>query len=347
MSDYLRMLGELDDTFDSLLKEKSASVTKTLPYGGQEHRYAVLSDFHLGNGSGADNFRQNETLMTVVLDYYRNEKYQLILLGDIEEFHQFSMDKIIRKYNKSVYDKLRSFPETDVHRVIGNHDIDWALVEPIFSIKRDVAVEAIRLEKKGRGRADLFLAHGHQAEESYERNLHTVRFGTAFFRAVEKIFQISSPSMLSEVPGKKDRIYDYWAAKQQVITICGHTHCPVFADRFIDLGWIRSRIEFLDGEIAAAADPLELKRLKNRRTWLLRKKRNIEARSRASNGAWQPPDHARSGFSKYYYNSGGCLYTDGITNIEIAEDDLRLVYWFNRDNQREVLWKDKISRILN
>lgn len=60
-----------------------------------------------------------------------------------------------------------------------------------------------------------------------------------------------------------------------------------------------------------------------------------------------PPKSPKRSFSKYYFNAGGCLFRDGITNIEIDENTIRLVYWFNKDNQREILWKTEISSIVS
>ena len=49
-----------------------------------------------------------------------------------------------------------------------------------------------------------------------------------------------------------------------------------------------------------------------------------------------------------YFNSGGCIYYDGMTNIEIQGSKIRLVYWENKDNTRELIWDEMdMNKILN
>jgi hypothetical protein len=52
-----------------------------------------------------------------------------------------------------------------------------------------------------------------------------------------------------------------------------------------------------------------------------------------------------STLSDYYFNSGGCLFEDGITAIEIDDDWIRMVYWHNQVHERVVLWNKPISGI--
>jgi len=81
------------------------------------HAYAIFSDWHLGNGKGADNFRRNKAALVRALRYYKERGFTLILLGDVEELWQFDFDEIRSRYDASIYRRLREFPRQQLHRV--------------------------------------------------------------------------------------------------------------------------------------------------------------------------------------------------------------------------------------
>lgn len=346
MGDKERMRKEAFERFDMLLKDEG-EYTKTLDLG-KNHKYAVFSDMHIGDGKDStDNFRQNEDIFVKALEYYRDAEnnYSIILLGDIEEFHQFELIRIIARYNDSVYDALRKFPKERVHRVFGNHDIDWALEDPLSIKQKKIAAEAIKLKKDGY--VIMMLTHGHQAEETYEQDLHTVRFGTTFYKIVERLGKVRSQSLLRQKPGHKDEIYDDWAEENKKILVCGHTHCPIFASHYIDYDWMINKHDEIKNEIEKIKDKgdrEEIKRLRKRKEWLYRESKDISNRIKST--GFSPPKSPKRSLSRYYYNSGACLFRDGISNIEIEEDMIRLVYWFNGDDQREMLWQSRISSII-
>lgn len=61
----------------------------------QNQKYVLISDMHMGNGGISDDFRYNEDTVVRALNHYAKKKYKLILLGDIEELWQFSLDEIV------------------------------------------------------------------------------------------------------------------------------------------------------------------------------------------------------------------------------------------------------------
>ena len=139
----------------------------------ESDRYVVFSDLHLGNGGKADNFSHNEASMVSAIKYYLDNDFSIILLGDIEEFWQFEYNEVRKKYDNSIYELLKSFPDEKVHRVYGNHDKEWAgLFDPI-SDKADIpfgAPEGILLDDY------MFLVHGHQGDILSEKKAWSSRF---------------------------------------------------------------------------------------------------------------------------------------------------------------------------
>ena len=140
----------------------SSSAIPTLPTTG--HRYAIFSDLHLGDGGRADDFALNELHLLYALDHYLQEGYEPILLGDTEEFWQFDLPAIVRRYGETVYAALRCFGNERIHRVYGNHDVEWGgFVDPAryHAQQPSLAPEALRLQGPD-GRTTLLLVHGHQ-----------------------------------------------------------------------------------------------------------------------------------------------------------------------------------------
>jgi len=332
--------------FNRLVKDDQGKDTITLDYG-EGHRYVVFSDLHMGDGTGADNFKQNETTFVKALQYYKNlpGNYSIILLGDIEELHQATLYKIFKRYRESVYKEFLSGGNGNkIYRVFGNHDIDFSWIDPLSSEVRRMAVEGIRL-KKGND-VDILLTHGHQAMETFEEDLHVVRLGTTFFRYVERILKIKSNSIFVEAPAKKDYIYDEWAKKEKKIIICGHTHCPIFAKHFIDYDWIVKKYQEVKDKYREAkntGNDEEISRLKKRKEWLYYR---INRMNRKKEVGIRLPDSPDQSLSTHSFNTGACLFRDAITNIEIDENTIRLVYWYNKDHQRDVFMEAEIPSIL-
>jgi len=82
----------------------------------------VISDLHLGDGGPRDNFavgdrRQQSELF---LDYVSSERGELVIVGDLFEFWQSNLSRVIVK-NLPLLDRLQAMKTT---YVLGNHDAD-------------------------------------------------------------------------------------------------------------------------------------------------------------------------------------------------------------------------------
>ncbi|MDH4272806.1 MAG: hypothetical protein OEW18_12620, partial [Candidatus Aminicenantes bacterium] len=195
--------------FDELLQDDRGLI-KELPVGAG-HNYAIFSDLHIGDGTKADNFRRNADVFIKALEHYKTRDFSLILLGDIEEFHQFDLTKILAKYDQTVYAFIRKNFQGTVFRVNGNHDIDWIWKDPILEDELITAMAAVKLGR------NILCTHGHQAVEAFEKDLHVVRLGTTIWRIIERLFTFKDPSTVTQLPEKKDGIYAAWAKDRKKI----------------------------------------------------------------------------------------------------------------------------------
>ena len=95
------------DVFDSLnliLKEiRKGNKTEgvIIPYDIEGGRFIIFSDQHKGTRDMADDFRLAEKNYLTALDYYFNNNFQFINLGDCEELWENTPDAVM-KVNKTV-----------------------------------------------------------------------------------------------------------------------------------------------------------------------------------------------------------------------------------------------------
>lgn len=321
-----------------------------LPLAGT--RYVFMSDLHLGDGNEADDFCHNEEILTTALDQYNDQGYILVLLGDIEELWQFEMYEIHPRYVSSVYQCVKKFGNQRVHRVFGNHDIDWGSPpDPVIQgppTSRG-APEGLKLTDSG-GRARVFLVHGHQGTAESDKGIWFSRFVVrAPWRFFEPILRglglyryPSEPK--SRVMKHFERIRYEWAKSKQSILICGHTHRAIFASQshaeILREDVANLETDFKDGRVTL--DPKTFGReLKGKKAQLRderRKGRDIDIKQ--TDVELKP----------CYFNTGCGLYASCITAIELDGDDIRLVKWQKQPTdqiQPKVLQAGKISDMLN
>ena len=93
-------------------------------------RLVIFSDHHKGDGSGADDFKKNAALYKTALNYYAEQKFKLIVLGDSEELWENSMGQVIEHYENLIRDEIAlalEGPNGKKIRIWGNHDKEVSL----------------------------------------------------------------------------------------------------------------------------------------------------------------------------------------------------------------------------
>jgi len=307
-------------------------------------KYALFGDLHLGDGGKVDNFVHNEETMIFALNYYRNNGYSIILLGDVEEFWQFSFSKVRDRYDKSIYKLLRSFPDKKVHRIFGNHDMEWKqnkLPDPIVN-DEEISARVPGVIMLG---DDVFLVHGHQGDNLCDRKASHSRFWARFFKIlvpIMKKFGYENYSATeSQIPKDREKLYYNWAKRKKIIIICGHTHRAIFAFRSY-YKWLKEQIKLKKSEKKrCSSDKEKCKELskyinKLKKNLHSEKKRGRDISSLETEGEPLP----------CYFNTGSGLYRKGVTNIEIEGGKIRLIKW-KSDNflllekRRKKFWEEE------
>jgi UDP-2,3-diacylglucosamine pyrophosphatase LpxH len=319
---------------------------KTLPTKGQ--RYALLSDIHLGDGGGADDFVRNTKALVNALDYYAREGYQLILLGDIEELWQFDLPKIKRQYDSTVYQQIRSFGDGRVIRIFGNHDNEWeGMVDPTRAqpILFGFADEAVKL-MDGAGNVRILLVHGHQGSVDADKFSWFSRFFVRLYSGIEPLIKLTgafghSSATKSQIAKDYERTFYSWAKRNRVILICGHSHRAIFEGKSYG-----ERIQEKINECRVKMQSRGVTRAEKQQ--LLQKIEVLERELEDEKDKNRTIDAVEPGGIPLpcYFNTGCGLYSDGMTSIEIDDDEMRLVKWSKYElstETRTIFYAGKIS----
>ncbi|HVO39939.1 MAG TPA: metallophosphoesterase [Spirochaetia bacterium] len=291
-------------------------------------RIVVLSDFHLGDGSSRDDFLPNGDLLQEVLArYYLPGGWSLILNGDIEELQRFSLESIQRRW-ASLYELLRAFEGgAAVYRIVGNHDEAlWHCGERIGARS---LLSSLRLSW---GSDTLFVFHGHQATIFFERFNDVSGF---FLRHVAHRLHIPNIPVHYESTKRyrtEHRVYGFSSARK-IVSVIGHTHRPLF-ESLSKIDTLRFRIEQLCRDYPtvsprarrAIETVVEGYRAELKHLW--EKDRRDGLRSGLYNEQLSVP---------CLFNSGCAIGKRGLTAIEIAEGQIALVHWFDRNRSDRYL----------
>ena len=91
----------------------------------ENSRIIVFSDQHRGAKNGADDFMKAEGSYLAALEYYFQNQFQFISLGDSEELWENTLNQV-KKHNSLTFEAEKKFILQDRFiKVFGNHDLYW------------------------------------------------------------------------------------------------------------------------------------------------------------------------------------------------------------------------------
>jgi UDP-2,3-diacylglucosamine pyrophosphatase LpxH len=301
---------------DKLFKE---SPVKQLT---QKDKIVIFSDLHMGDGSKRDDFLHNADLFATVLEkQYLQKDYTLILNGDIEELQRFSYDQIYTQW-KNVYTLFNAFASHKrLYKIIGNHD--HALILKPNKASPYSHINSLLLKYK---EYSLFVFHGHQASLYYTKHNWLIEFALRYVANPLGIQNYSVAHNSRKQYKIEKRVYTY-SSSRKIASLIGHTHRPLF-ESLSKRDYLEYEIEKLirdfskrPGEATAEKEKIllayrdELVRLSQSKTESL------------------------LGYSLYnanilipcLFNSGCVIGRRGITCLEIADEQIALVHYFDKN----------------
>jgi len=190
---------------------------KKLPLS-DDTKLIIMSDMHRGDGTGSDDFAHNSLICKCAMDYYLDNGFTYIELGDAEELWDNRTFDQIYITHTSVYEKLLQFHDPDPEKtpyikVWGNHDLKWrknsSALAGLFPGIR--VYEAVVLDNR------ILMWHGHQADPSCLGFRATVAkfFVGGIWTGMQRL-GMKDPTRAANNPGranKTDRKLHEWATR--------------------------------------------------------------------------------------------------------------------------------------
>ena len=329
--------------FNRIYKE-AKKPENIIPIDLEKNRFVLFSDHHKGDTGAADDFRKNAELYTTALDHYKNEGYSLIVLGDNEELWENRYEKILEHYRNTIRREIEMAPETPEHKRIrlwGNHDKEVTLrgfKKRSQNWKDNILANVAHREGLCLGE-DIFLIHGHQGRFFEDQAWRLSRFAVKLvWKTVQKLLHIGrdGPAENFKIRDTLELNYYFWAKKNKVLLICGHTHRAIFGSM---THFDRLQIDIHRLEKALKTAPQGKKGIIDRTIHekkeeigkILAKRQGKALKSFESGGDRPVP---------CYFNDGCCGYTNGITCIEIDKKVIRLIKW-QRENRKRLVFEEK------
>jgi len=329
----------LTELYDESANPKTKKLNR-LNLDAVNQRIIIFSDQHRGARDGADDFAVCENSYLTALEYYNNEKFYYINLGDCEELWENTLFTIV-KHNEAVFGKEKLFISRDAYcKVFGNHDLFWdndPLV-PVWLKKiygkgiRIFTGVMIRVDFSSGKYLNIFCTHGHQGDKQSDGNAFSKWFVSYIWGPLQKFLEINTndPSANDNLKTLHNMyMYDWSAAQDNILLVTGHTHQPVFNSL--------THLERLYQQLEKAHTLNDADALKKIEAEIPRRKREY--------------DFINQSFDKMkpsYFNSGCCCFEDGtITGIEICDGFIRLIKWslVNGKPERSVAEEEKLDSL--
>jgi predicted phosphodiesterase len=334
--DKKRVDKALSELYENI-KGKPGEKGLVLPFDAYKDKFIILSDQHKGARDGGDIFALSEKNYLAALEYYYNNEFFYINLGDSEELWE-NLFITVKRHNKATFEMEKIFLlRKSFIKIFGNHDLYWDNdplaafnLEKVYGQKVKIYEGLIlktTIEKKS---LEIYMTHGHQGDLQSDGNWFSKWFVSDIWAPFQSYLRINpnTPANNDQLKTAHNRMMYQWSSKRKnTLLITGHTHQPVFKS----LTHLEKLCEALE----------EAKKAKNiEETDELEK----QIASRINKGDRIPEF---SGYLDTYFNSGCCCFDDGdITGIELADDCIRLIKWQygpHKESERIVLEESKLG----
>lgn len=212
-----------------------------------DSKIVFISDAHRGDGGYSDSLRMNDNVYKAALNYYYDNGFTLIELGDGDELWKNKNCLDIAYSYRDVFEILKKFnDENRLHMVYGNHDIvksndnfvkkQKKVCENICEGFGDKMIQLYESTKFYEGvilnytplNKEIYAFHGHQLDiincNLWRVSRFLVRYIWRFLEGVAGFKAPTSPAKNYDKGDKIDKRLEQYAMKEKKMIICGHTH---------------------------------------------------------------------------------------------------------------------------
>ncbi len=315
-------------------------------FDAQKDKLIVFSDLHRGiRKERGDRFNTNAGLYKEALVHYLKNGYRLVLLGDVEEGWGYwgEMDKIFASY-KDVLDLEREFiKEGRYYRVYGNHDDYWrkpGRVNKFFNQDPQIANKiqaypAVTFNDNGN---KIVMVHGCQGHNFQDVGDALARF---FVHLKVDVFKCKTKKHPIERRKKmrkqEERVFN-WANEKKSMVVMGHTH-TIYFNSLPNSYFEDRRITNFKKKLSKKISDIERKETEDNI-------RILKEITGLINEQRKQIKEKGEGVAPGVFNSGNCCVSEKeISGIEIADGEVRLVFWEKDPTLREVVEKESLEKI--
>ena len=192
-------------------------------------KIVLMSDCHRGIADKNDNFLKNESIYIKALDYYYNNNFTYIELGDGDELWEVKDYHDIVNKHLDTFKYLKKFYLSNRFIMIyGNHDLEKKNKPLNFLLEDLNVIESLILTYQD---MDIFLIHGHQVDFINNELWYISRFLVRnIWKYLERlgIKHPVRPLKTYKPTNVVEKKLTKWSRKRNKIIIAGHTHKPIF-----------------------------------------------------------------------------------------------------------------------
>ena len=235
-------------TYEDRRLNQASETAKVLPYNDSS-KIVLMSDCHRGQGNATDNFLPNQNLFFGALEYYNQNGFTYIELGDGDELWENRRMKLIIELHSDAFWMMKQFYEDGrFHMIYGNHDIIksrqkyWAkhctsyyceCEKKEVTLFPDLEVLQSMILEHEEKKHQILLLHGHQGEILNDMLWPLARFLVRYVWRSLELVGVLDPTRAGRSHRVKDRIenrLDTYAREHNQLLIAGHTHRPFFSE---------------------------------------------------------------------------------------------------------------------
>lgn len=210
-------------------------------------RIVIMSDCHRGIGNWGDNFSNNQNIYFAALNYYYENGYTYIELGDGDElWENRKIDDIIGAHSDVYWLMSLFYKDHRFYMMYGNHDIvkkdkGFARTKchsfycdssnsqmPLFP---GITITEGLILNYHSSDYPLFLTHGHQGDFLNDTIWRLSRFLVRYLWKPLELIGVKDPTSAAknnQMKNSVERNLVDWSTQHKQLLICGHTHRPVF-----------------------------------------------------------------------------------------------------------------------
>ena len=212
-------------------------------------KFVFFSDIHRGDDSLSDEFGRNKHIFYHALNYYYQNDFTYVEVGDGDELWEYPKFDVIRSAHTTTFEMLKMFyKDNRLILLFGNHNIhfrdDEYVKNTLYKVHDEYlgtqvdlfpgikVHEALILSHRETNQR-VFVVHGHQGGLFSDRLLPVQQFFIRFlwrYLHLAGVKHAASPASNRRKRHKVEKLYTKWNENHGIIIICGHTHRPKFPE---------------------------------------------------------------------------------------------------------------------